>query len=48
VKTARPVTASGGANVGSVDAPGMYGGMRPRLKRNHAAASMNSEKPRVC
>ena len=36
--TARPATAFGGANVGSVDAPGMYGGMRPKLKRNHAAA----------
>jgi len=26
---ASPATAFGGANVGSVDAPGMYGGMRP-------------------
>ena len=36
--TARPATALGGAKVGSVVAPGMYGGMRPRLKRNHTAA----------
>jgi hypothetical protein len=36
--TARPATALGGANVGSIVDPGMYGGMRPRLKKNHAAA----------
>jgi hypothetical protein len=28
---ARAVTASGGANVGSVVAPGMYGGMRRQI-----------------
>jgi hypothetical protein len=36
--TARPATALGGANLGSVDAPGMYGGMRPRFRKNQPAA----------
>jgi hypothetical protein len=36
--TASHATALGGAINGSVVAPGMYGGMRPRLKKNHAAA----------
>ncbi|MCM3904943.1 MAG: hypothetical protein ND866_24870 [Pyrinomonadaceae bacterium] len=34
---ASPATASGGAYVGSCVAPGTYGGMRLRLKRNQAA-----------
>ena len=38
VTTASHLTASGGAKVGSVVEPGIYGGMRPGLKKNHAAA----------
>jgi hypothetical protein len=30
--------ARGGENVGSIADPGIYGGIRPRLKKNHAAA----------